>query len=254
MHDLDARLKLFVVLFLTTINFLTNSFFIFGIVICILFVCIFISHVPFRIFFSQTKNIIILILLTSVLNIFFSYDGNVIIKILFIKITDTGLMLAIKSCIKLIIMILITSLVMLTTSPIELSMAITYFLFPLQKLFKLPVNEISMIITIALRFIPVLSNELEIIIKSQRARGIDFNRGTLIQRAKKYTSVLVPMFILSFNRSDELAIAMEARCYNPEKQRSSLNKLKFKPLDLYIFITILLVSLTLFVINAKLNI
>lgn len=169
------------------------------------------------------KPIIPIIIFTSVLNIFF-IDGVTVFKIFGIRITDNGLITSGYMIIRLIALICGSSLLTYTTSPIVLTDAIEQILKPLSKL-KFPTHELAMMMTIALRFIPTLIEETDKIISAQKARGADMDSGTVIQRAKALVPILIPLFVSSFRRAEELALAMECRCYNGGEGRTKLKTL-----------------------------
>jgi energy-coupling factor transport system permease protein len=181
-------------------------------------------------FLKSLKNIFSLILITSLLNIFFTDTGKLFLRFYFLKITFDGIYYACNSIFKFLIMILSSSLLILTTSPLELSKSLVNLLSPLKKI--VPINDLAMILNISLRFIPVISQEFEIILKSQTARGINFKDKNLINRVKNYLALLIPIFVISFKRADDLAIAMESRCYNPENTRK-IKKIKLNKRDYF---------------------
>lgn len=153
-------------------------------------------------------------------------QGKPVIKILGLVITDRGIILSIFLVIRLLLLIFATSLLTLTTSPIEITDALEVLLKPLKNV-KFPVHEISMMMSIALRFIPTIYEEADKIMKAQMSRGADFETGGLIKKAKSLLPLLIPLFISAFKRADELAIAMEARCYRGSEGRTKLKKLEF---------------------------
>ena len=231
-HEIDARLKfLFLIWFSVGIFFVNKIWLYIGILFLILLL-IKLSHVPFRLFFKNVASILPMITFTSVLNIFFIIKGNVVFKFFFVKITDYALKLTFIMMLRISVMLFFSLLIMFTTSVDKLSRAVIYFLLPFKKF--LPINEIAMILNIALRFIPVLSDEFDLILKAQKSRKSDFDNKNILVKAKNYLSVLVPVFILSFKRADDLALAMESRCYNPDKnKKTNFKKLKFKKIDFY---------------------
>ncbi|MBQ5588989.1 MAG: energy-coupling factor transporter transmembrane protein EcfT, partial [Anaerotignum sp.] len=147
-----------------------------------------------------------------------------------VTVTMEGLLLAIKMCIRLVMLIVGSSILTLTTTPIQLTDAIEYILKPFKKI-GVPAHEIAMMMTIALRFIPTLLDETDKIMKAQQARGADFDTGNLIQKAKALIPILVPLFISAFRRAEELAMAMEARCYHGDEHRTRMNVMKMKGSD-----------------------
>ena len=228
-HELDPRTKfIFLIIFGTQIFFIKSFLTYFFIIISIFFL-VYMSNVPIKLFLKSMKNILSLILFTSLLNIFFISRGSVILKFLFFKITDYGLNLSLLTILRIFILTFLTSILTFTTSPLRLTDAFVNILCPFKKF--LPINEISIIFSIAMRFIPVLSEELRKIKQAQTMRGINFRSKNIFELIKNYLSLLLPIFISTLRRADDLALAMEARCYNPYVKRNSLKKLKFKTLD-----------------------
>ncbi|MDR2899496.1 MAG: energy-coupling factor transporter transmembrane protein EcfT [Clostridiales bacterium] len=237
-HRLDPRAKL-----LATFVFIAALFFvndIYGYILSALSigVIILISKVPFKYLLKGLKAIIGIIIFTAVLNIFFAGGKTVIFSFYFIKITAEGLILAAKMATRLVLLVIASSMLTLTTSPIELTDGIEYVLKPFKKI-GVPAHEIAMMMTIALRFIPTLMEEVDKIMKAQIARGADFDTGNIMQKAKSMIPLLVPLFISAFRRADDLAMAMEARCYQGDAHRTRMKILKFNDND-YIFCAILI--------------
>ena len=229
-HDLDSRTKI-----LATILYIVAIFVAKGIVgygICTLFLgyAIFKSNVPFKMLLRGLKSIIIIIIFTVVLNMLFIRTGNLVFSLGFLKIYSGGLYTAIRLCVRLILLVVGSSLLTLTTSPIKLTEGIERLLKPFKKV-GLPAHEIAMMMTIALRFIPTLIDETDKIIKAQQARGADFDTGGIMQKAKSLIPILVPLFISAFRRADELAMAMEARCYRGGGNRTRMNEMVFTKVD-----------------------
>jgi energy-coupling factor transport system permease protein len=170
------------------------------------------------------------VIITAILNLFLTPGDTLLFKWKFITIYKEGVRLAIFMVLRLVFLIIGTSLLTLTTSPIELTDGIEKLLNPLRKI-GVPAHELAMMMTIALRFIPTLMDETDKIMKAQMARGADFESGNLIQRAKNLIPLLVPLFISSFRRADELAMAMEARCYRGGEGRTRMKELSFSSRD-----------------------
>lgn len=228
-HKLDPRLKFFTLMLISTEIFFIKDIFTQILILAAIFFCIYLSKIPLKFFLHSIKNISSLIILTSTLNIFFITNGNTVFKLFFVHITDYAIMLTLQMILRMIILVSLCALVIFSTPTIKLTDALVSILMPFEKF--LPINEIAMIISIALRFIPVLSNEFNLIKKAQMSRGINFSDKNFINRIKNYLSLLIPIFILSFKRADDLALAMDARCYNPSAKRNSLKKLKFQAVD-----------------------
>lgn len=229
-HKLDPRIKLLIIgLFITSLFFINSFFpyiFIFGF---ILFV-IGISKVPFKFILKGLKPLLFIILITFSINVFMT-KGEVLYALGPLTITKEGLSQAVFMALRLILLITGTSLLTLTTSPIALTDAIEKLLSPFKKI-GLPAHELAMMMTIALRFIPTLLEETDKIMKAQMARGADFESGNILRRAKNLVPLLVPLFINAFRRADELATAMEARCYRGGDHRTRLNELKLRTVDI----------------------
>ncbi|NLK63481.1 MAG: energy-coupling factor transporter transmembrane protein EcfT [Tissierellia bacterium] len=228
-HNLDPRLKIiFTIIFIISL-FLIESFIGFLIVIVFLTVVITISRVPVKFVIKGLRPILFIILVTFIINLLMT-PGRVVLTLGFIKITEEGLRQAGFMAVRLILLIMGTSLLTLTTSPIILTDGIESLLKPFTK-FGLPAHELAMMMTIALRFIPTLMEETEKIMKAQKSRGADFESGNIISRAKNLVPLLVPLFISAFRRADELAMAMEARCYRGGENRTRMRQMKISKGD-----------------------
>ncbi len=243
-HGIDARVKLIATFVYIITLFLINNFLGFAFAALALSVVIRLSKVPVKFMFKGVKGIFVIIILTSLINIFTIRDGTVIFQMGWFKVTVSGVIVALKIVVRLILLIVGSSLMTLTTTPIKLTDGIEYLLKPFKK-FGVPAHDIAMMMTIALRFIPTLLEETDKIIKAQQARGADFETGNLIQRAKSLIPILVPLFISSFRRADDLAMAMEARCYNGDENRTRMNEMRLDNKD---FIAIFLICLYVLII------
>ncbi|MCM1330033.1 MAG: energy-coupling factor transporter transmembrane protein EcfT [Ruminococcus sp.] len=222
-HRLDPRFKIIITGIFIAMLFTADSFIAMAVGIIFLLISFLLSKIPFKLMLKSLKPIIPIIIFTSVLNIFF-LDGAVIFKLGFIKITDEGLRTSGFMIIRIIALIMGSSLLTYTTSPITLTDAIERLLSPLKRL-KMPVHELAMMMTIALRFIPTLIEETDKIMSAQKARGADMESGSLLQRAKALTPILIPLFVSAFRRAEELATAMECRCYQGGDGRTRLRQL-----------------------------
>ena len=225
-HALDPRVKLLGSFTFITMIFFAESFFANLFCAFFIFSVTFASRVPFMLFLKGLKNILFILLFTLVLNIFLTPGEHCIFQIGIIKITREGLFLAVKMAVRLVLLIISSACLTLTTPPLSLASAFEFFLSPFAR-FGLPAQEISMMMTIALRFIPTLTDETDKIIKAQKARGADFETGGVKKRARALVPVLVPLFVSCFKRAEDLAYAMEARCYRTDIKRSKMNGLKF---------------------------
>lgn len=228
-HRLDARTKILGTLLYIIEIFLVNSFAGFGLVILALGVLIGISKVPVRFIFRGLKAVVFIILLTFLLNLFM-FDGTVLWHWKFLTITYEGLYRSCFMALRLILLIIGTSMLTLTTKPMELTDGLEKLLKPFNR-FGLPSHEIALMMSIALRFIPTLLEETDKIMKAQQARGADFESGNLIQRVKNMIPILIPLFVGSFRIAQDLALAMEARCYHGGVGRTRMKEIVFSRRD-----------------------
>ncbi len=229
-HRLDPRAKILLTIVYIVMVFTVGSPVLYVIPAVYLFLTARLSGLAFRQLLKSVKPLRILLILTFVLNLFFSGGHTVLVQWKFVTITQEGLLLAVHFSLRLIFLVLGTSVLTLTTSPVALSDGIEILLTPLKKV-RFPVHELAMMMTIALRFIPTLIEETDKIMKAQKARGADFESGNLIARAKAMTPLLVPLFVSAFRRAGELAMAMEARCYHGGEGRTRLRVLRFTAED-----------------------
>lgn len=229
-HRLDSRVKLAGTLIFLVSLFLTES--IAGYVLATIFLAgiIKLSKVPIRFILRGLKAIFIILAFSVAFNLFLT-SGEVVVKLWIFKITKEGIALAAMMAVRLMYLIIGSSIMTLTTTPNDLTDGLEKALAPLKKI-KVPVHEIAMMMSIALRFIPILMEETDKIMKAQMARGADFESGNILKRAKSLVPVLVPLFISAFRRADDLAMAMEARCYHGGDGRTKMKPLKYKKRDL----------------------
>jgi len=246
-HRLDPRTKIVLAMVLIVGLFVANSFY--SYLACTLFIAlaVVLSKVPVSFIFKGLKPLLFIMIFTALINIFLT-DGRTLFKIWFIRATYEGVVTAFVMVLRLFLLVTSTSVLTLTTSPIMLTDGIEHLLKPL-RVIKVPSHEIAMMMTIALRFIPTLLEETDKIIKAQSARGADFTTGNLLQRAKAMIPILIPLFISSFKRADELATAMECRCYRGGEGRTKLKVLKFKARDYIAFLTILGLIVLIIILN-----
>lgn len=246
-HRLDARVKFFIALvFMIVIFFISKPipFLLFSAVLALVVLS---TKIPMKQVLLSLKPILFIILFAFVLNLF-SYQGTVILPIGPLKITQEGLTAGIKMSVRLSLLILTSAVFLtLTTTPLAVADAMESILKPLQKI-GFPAHEISMMMSIALRFVPNLMEETDKIMKAQSSRGAVYDTGGIIKRAKGLVSVLVPLFVSCFRRADELAIAMEARCYRGAEGRTKLNVMKMVRMDYFAVASsvLLLVVIVLF--------
>ncbi len=244
-HSLDARTKIIATFVYLFSIFLVDRYLAFALVVAFLGTVIYISKVPLKFILKGLKSIMVIIIFTVVLNIFMTPGDDVIIKIGFLKVTYKGLYAAGLMALRLIFLIIGSSMLTLTTSPIELTDGIEKLMNPLKKI-GVPAHEIAMMMSIALRFIPTLLEETTKIMNAQAARGADFETGGLVKRAKAMVPILIPLFISAFRRADELAMAMEARCYHGDSGRTRMKKMvmgknDYKAFGVLIMFTVLIV-------------
>ena len=232
LHRLDPRSKILLSLLYIVAIFVANTVIAFVTLIFVTVLLMAISGISFGVMLRGIKPIVFILVFTSLLNLFLTTgEGEPLLSFYFIKIYEEGIVRAVFMTLRVIVLIIGSSLLLTyTTSPIALTDGIEGLLSPLKKI-KLPVHAFAMMMSIALRFIPTLIEETEKIMNAQRSRGADFTSGGLIKRARSLIPLLVPLFMSSFKRADELATAMECRCYRGDKNRTKLVKLEYKPLD-----------------------
>ena len=233
-HRLDPRTKLIMLVLYIVALFCAASWVSYGVVLVFLSVAIAISGIPAKAFIRGMKPLVLILVFTGILNLFFTAGETVLVHFGIITITLEGLVRAILMMMRILMLISGTFLLTYTTSPISLTDGLESLLGPL-KAIRLPVHELSMMMCIALRFIPTLIEETDKIMSAQKARGADFESGNLLQRVKALVPILVPLFISAFRRADELATAMECRCYQGGEGRTKMKLLRFSYFD---FITL----------------
>ena len=222
-HKLDPRIKIILTLAYIVMLFMTGNAFGFLIPIVFLIVLYLIAHIPLKMILKSMKPIVPIIIITAVLNLFF-VDGDSLWSWGIFTITKNGVAMSIMMAVRILCLIAGTSLLTYTTSPIALTDGIERLLSPLKKI-HFPAHELAMMMTIALRFIPTLIEETDKIMSAQKARGADMETGGLIQRAKALVPILIPLFISAFRRAEELALAMECRCYHGGEGRTRMKQL-----------------------------
>lgn len=223
-HRADPRVKILLTIAFMIELFMVKTYFGFLLFTVFTFVAIVASNVPIGFTLKGLRPVLIIVLFAVVINIF-STPGRELVSLGPLKITLEGILLAGKMALRLALLIVGASLLTLTTTPIKLTDGLEKLLSPL-KVFGVPAHEIAMMMTIALRFIPTLLDETDKIMKAQAARGAEFDSGSIIDRAKSFIPVLVPLFVSAFRRADELAMAMEARCYRGSEGRTRMKQLK----------------------------
>ena len=247
-HKLDPRTKLLAVVLYIVALFLAKSFITYGIMFLLLAVSIAISKVPLKSIVRGLKPVVFIVVFTAILNLFYTPGDHVMVKVWILTITLEGVFNAFFMVVRILMLIAGTFLLTYTTSPILLTDALESLLGPLKKI-KVPVHELAMIMSIALRFIPTLIEETDKIMSAQRARGADFESGNLIQRAKALIPLLVPLFISAFRRADELAVAMECRCYHGGEGRTALHVLRYQAADYLVLLAFLVLAVGIIVLK-----
>ena len=231
LHRLDPRVKLVstllylisLFLFRSMAGYLAATLFLIGVIRA--------SKVPFGYIVKGLKPVVMLLMITVVFNLFLKKEGEVLVHVWRLTITTVGLRNAVYMAVRLIYLIIGSPLMKFSTTPNELTDGIEALLAPLNKL-RVPVHEVAMMMSIALRFIPILLEETDKIMKAQQARGADFESGNIMQRAKAMIPILVPLFVSAFRRANDLAMAMEARCYRGGEGRTKMKPLRYRGRDL----------------------
>jgi len=229
-HRIDPRIKLMGTLFYITAIFFANNYVGYGVAALFLLFLVKLAKVPVLYLFRGLRSILFIMSFAVILNLFMTPGENVIFTLGFLRITTEGLHMAGQMALRLILLITGSSILTLTTSPIQLTDGIESLLRPF-KVIKVPAHDIAMMMTIALRFIPTLAEEMDKIMKAQKARGADMDTGGLIKRAKSLLPILVPLFVSAFKRADELATAMEARCYRGDNGRTRMKIMRMAWID-----------------------
>jgi energy-coupling factor transport system permease protein len=235
---MDPRFKIVMTLLFITMLFLGKHIYslTFGAVFCLL--ALFCAKIPLKLIWKSIRPLLMVLLVTAALDIFLVDGGTTFFQWHFIKITSTGIRTAVMMVLRIVILLAGSSLLTYTTSPIALTDAIERLLSPLKRL-HVPVHAFAMMMTIALRFIPTLLEETDKIMTAQKARGAGFTEGNLLQRAKALVPILVPLFVSAFRRAEELATAMECRCYRGEEGRTKMRQLHVAARD-YVAMTVTL--------------
>ncbi len=231
LHRLDPRVKLIATFWLIIVIFLCKSFFSLGVIALVAVLTAALSSVPPKMILKSLKPIVIILIFTAILNIFYTQGGNVYFEWKSIAITEKGINTAIFTMIRIVSLVIISSLLTYTTTPTMLTDALERILSPL-KVFKIKVHTLAMMMTLALRFIPTLIEEIDRIMNAQKARGADLETGGIIQRAKALVPIFIPLMVSSFRRAYELAFAMTCRCYTGGEGRTRMKQMKIAPRDI----------------------
>lgn len=245
-HRLDPRAKLISAVWFILLIFMASHWWTIGLLLATVLIAASLSKVPFNYYIDGLKPLVFLILITVTFQLIFSQGDTVLFEVGWLRITLEGIYNAILIMLRFIMIVLMSTILTLTTTPLEIADGIEALLNPLKK-FKVPVQEIALILSIALRFVPTLLQETEKIMNAQRARGVDFSSGSIIERMKKVIPLLIPLFISSIDRADQLAVAMTARGYRGGDSRTKLRQLIWKKMDTFVMLYFLTLTVLLFV-------
>lgn len=249
MHSMDPRIKVILFIVYMVAAFCCNNAISITALALITVAQIITARLPLKIVKNSVTPVLPIIICVMLLNIFSIRDGNVLFSWKILQITDTGIVKALIMAARLLFLIILTSnFLTLTTTPLKLSDALESLFGPLKKL-KVPVHEMSMMMSIALRFIPTLVDETDKIMRAQVSRGADFDTGSFMNRLKGYVTIIIPLFVSSFSRAEELAVAMDARCYRGGEGRTKLNPLKITRKDIILGIIFLLGAVLVIVLD-----
>lgn len=250
LHRLDPRTKIFGMLAIMVALFVVNQWF--GLVYAgvVVMAILLASKVPLKFYFRGIRPLLFILVFTALIQIFFT-PGTVLWQWKFLHITAEGIRMAVFLCVRLILLVMTTSVLTLTTTPIVLTDAVENLLSPFKRI-GVPAHELAMMMTVALRFIPTLIDETDKIMKAQAARGASFDEGGLMDRARALLPILVPLFLSAINRANELAMAMEARCYHGGEGRTRLHELRYETRDrvagIVLVVILVLAALTRWVV------
>ncbi|MED3727381.1 energy-coupling factor transporter transmembrane protein EcfT [Priestia filamentosa] len=247
-HRMDPRAKLIIVFFYVAVIFLANNIVSYSIIGLFAILAVLVSRVPIYFIIKGLKPILFIIIFTFLLHIFMTREGEVIADIGFLKIYEGGVIQGIYISLRFLFLILLTTLLTLTTTPIEVTDGMETLLHPLKKV-RFPVHELALMMSISLRFIPTLMDETDKILKAQTARGVDFSSGPLKDRLKAVVPLLIPLFISAFKRAEELATAMEARGYQGGEGRTKYRQLSWGAIDTMALIIFVIVAAALFIVR-----
>lgn len=224
-HKMDARIKLVLCLLFMVGIFFVTSFAVFGLIAVFLLLVVSCSKVPLGSVLKSVKGIFVLLLFTAVLNLFFTKHGTLLWSWWVLEIYDEGIKFAAKMLLRLTLLVIGSNLLTLTTTPVDLTHAIECLLAPLNVV-RFPIRDLALIMSLTLSFIPGLIEETDRIVRAQKARGADFDTGNIVKRAKAFIPILIPLLVGGFRRADELANAMNSRCYEGSDKRTRLNTMK----------------------------
>ncbi len=236
LHKLDARFKILLMLVFVVTVFFAKNLVSFLYLLFVVIAMVFVSRISLKVILQGLKPIAMISLFTALINLFFTEGTNPLFELGFIRIYSEGIWRAVYMMIRIVSLVMGSSILLTyTTSPMDLTDGLEKLLSPLKKI-RVPVHEFAMMISLALRFVPTLIEETEKIINAQKARGADFESGNLISRAKALVPILIPLFISSFSRATDLAVAMECRCYVGGEGRTRMRVMRIHPGDLFVFL------------------
>ncbi|HLS65709.1 MAG TPA: energy-coupling factor transporter transmembrane protein EcfT [Pseudogracilibacillus sp.] len=247
-HRLDPRMKMIIIFFYVIFVFFANNVLSYSLLSAFVILTIITTRIPLRFILRGLMPIWLLIVFTLLIHFFLTKEGPVVIEIFAIKIHQGGIIQGLVISLRFCLLILMTSLLTLTTTPIEITDAIESLLKPLKKV-KFPVHELALMMSISLRFIPTLVQETDKISKAQASRGVDFRTGPIKERIKSIIPLLVPLFVSAFKRAEELAMAMEARGYQGGEGRTKLRELRFQLIDFTVLSLFICVVILLFIVR-----
>ncbi len=247
-HKMDPRIKILITILLVVMIFMCKNFLSLALMVLFVYFSILSSKVPFKMFFRSLKPIIPIVLFTAVINIFYVGGGEEVFSLGFLSVTTKGLTTATFMAVRIVLLIMSSSILTYTTVPTMLTDAIEKLLSPL-KIFHIQVHTLAMMMTLALRFIPTLIEEIERITNAQKARGADFENGSFTDRAKALVPVLIPLFVSAFRRAYELAFAMNCRCYTGGEGRTRMKQMKLRFSDILAFLIYIIGLIGIILIN-----
>lgn len=248
-HKLDPRTKLIVIFFYVIVVFFANNVYSYGLLTVFVLLAVVITRIPLRYIIKGLTPIWFLIIFTFLLHLFLTKEGPVVFELWTFSFHLGGIIQGAVISLRFMLLILMTSLLTLTTTPIEITDAIEFLLQPLNKV-KFPVHELALMMSISLRFIPTLMQETDKISKAQASRGVDFRTGKIKDRIRAIIPLLVPLFVSAFKRAEELAMAMEARGYQGGEGRTKLRELTYRTRDIMMFVIFILIVIGLFIIRS----
>ncbi|MGA9226333.1 MAG: energy-coupling factor transporter transmembrane protein EcfT [Mesobacillus sp.] len=248
LHRMDPRSKLIIVFLFVCVVFIANNAWTYGVLAIYTLLMVGMSKIPARFLYGGLKPILLLVVFTFLLHVFMTKGGELVLDLGWLKIYEEGIRQGIFISLRFFLLILITSLLTLTTTPIEITDGLETLLNPLKKV-NFPVHELALMMSISLRFIPTLMQETDKIMKAQTARGVEYNSGPVKERIKAIVPLLIPLFISSFKRAEELAVAMEARGYKGGEGRTKYRQLKWGTADTSMILFLALVTILLIVLR-----